>query len=167
MTLSSTPRSEREGPGVAGRDRFHISGSAVSSAMSKRLALCIARMPTGAARMSIRRLISLGYTFRPRLSKSRFGKSFLNFTPAVSGEAGKRMRREMRRWGLQRRSDKTLTDLARMFNPVLQGWINSHGRFYKSMLYPTFRHLNDTLVRWAMRKYKRLYRRRSWARRFL
>ena len=34
--------------------------------------------------------------------------------------------------------------------------INYYGRFYKSMLYPVFRHFNDTLVRWAMRKYKRL-----------
>jgi RNA-directed DNA polymerase len=109
----------------------------------------------------------LGYTFRPRLSKNRFGKHFLNFSPAVSDEASKRMRREMRRWGLQRRSDKTLTDLARMFNPVLQGWINYYGRFYKSMLYPTFRHLNETLVRWAVRKYKRLRRHRSRARGFL
>jgi RNA-directed DNA polymerase len=109
----------------------------------------------------------LGYTFRPRLSKSRFGKHFLNFSPAVSGEAGKRMRREMRRWGLHRRSDKTLTDLARMFNPVLQGWINYYGRFYKSMLYPTFRHLNAILVRWAAWKYKRLFRRRARARRFI
>jgi RNA-directed DNA polymerase len=109
----------------------------------------------------------LGYTFRARLSKSRFGKHFVNFSPAVSGEAGKRMRREMRRWGVARRSDKTLTDLARMFNPVLQGWINYFGRFYKSMLHPVFRHLNDTLVRWAMRKYKRLRRHRSRARRFI
>ena len=109
----------------------------------------------------------LGYTFRPRLSKSRFGKHFVNFTPAVSKEAGKRMRREMRRWGLHRRSDKTLTDLARMFNPVIQGWINYYGRFYKSMLNPTFRHLNEILERWAARKYKRLYRRRARARSFL
>ena len=29
----------------------------------------------------------LGYTFRPRLSKSRFGKHFVNFSPAVSSEA--------------------------------------------------------------------------------
>jgi len=109
----------------------------------------------------------LGYTFRPRLSRSRFGKHFLNFTPAVSGEAGKRMRREMRRWALHRRSDKTLTDLARMFNPVIQGWINYYGRFYKSMLYPILRHLNEILVRWAVWKYKRLYRRRARARSFL
>ncbi|MET7843514.1 group II intron maturase-specific domain-containing protein, partial [Streptomyces sp. NPDC005356] len=27
-------------------------------------------------------------------------------------------------------------DLARMFNSVVQGWINYYGRFYKSMLYP-------------------------------
>jgi len=109
----------------------------------------------------------LGYTFRPRLSKSRFGKHFLNFSPAVSGEASTRMRREMRRWGVARRSDKTLTDLALMFNTTLQGWINYYGRFYKSMLYPVFRHLNETLVRWAMRKYKRLRRHRARARRFI
>jgi RNA-directed DNA polymerase len=109
----------------------------------------------------------LGYTFRPRLSKNRFGKHFLNFTPAVSGEASKRMRREMRRWRIACRSDKTLTDLARMFNAVIKGWINYYGRFYKSMLFPVFRHLNDTLVRWAMRKYKRLRRHTGRARRFI
>jgi RNA-directed DNA polymerase len=109
----------------------------------------------------------LGYTFRPRLSKNRFGKHFLNFSPAVSGEAKTRMRREMRSWGVARRSDKTLTDLALMFNLQLQGWINYYGRFYKSMLYPVFRHFNDTLVRWAMRKYKRLRRHKSRARRFI
>jgi len=98
----------------------------------------------------------LGYTFRPRLSKSRFGHHFVNFSPAVSKQACVRMRREIRSWRLHDRSDKTLTDLARMFNTVIQGWINYYGRFYKSMLYPTFRHLNEILVRWAMRKYKRL-----------
>ena len=109
----------------------------------------------------------LSYTFRPRLSKNRFGKHFLNFSPAVSGEAKTRMRREMRSWRVARRSDKTLTDLALMFNRQLQGWINYYGRFYKSMLYPVFHHFNDTLVRWAMRKYKRLRRRPRRARRFL
>jgi RNA-directed DNA polymerase len=109
----------------------------------------------------------LSYTFRPRLSKSRFGKHFVNFSPAVSGEAKTRMRREMRSWGVHRRSDKTLTDLALMFNRQLQGWINYYGRFYKSMLYPVFRHFNDTLVRWAMRKYKRLRRHKTRAYRFI
>jgi RNA-directed DNA polymerase len=43
-----------------------------------------------------------------------------------------------------------------MFNIVVQGWINYYGRFYQSGLYPTLRHINDCLVRWARRKYKRL-----------
>ena len=42
-----------------------------------------------------------------------------------------------------------------------------HGRFYKSMLYPLLRRINDHLVRWAMRKFKRLRRREKRARLFL
>jgi len=100
----------------------------------------------------------LGYTFRPRRSKNRWGKFFINFTPAVSSKAATTMRQDMRRWRLPLRSDKAIDDLARMWNPVLRGWIQYYGRFYRSALYPVFRHLNDLLVRWAMRKYKRLRR---------
>ena len=71
------------------------------------------------------------------------------------------MRREIRCWRLHRRSDKSLDDLARMVNPIVRGWINYYGRFYKSGLYPSLRHINDYLVRWAMRKYKRLRGRRT------
>ena len=102
------------------------------------------------------RFTFLGYTFRPRRSKNRWGKFFINFTPAVSSRAATKMRQEMRRWRLPRRSDKAIDDLARMWNPVLRGWIQYYGRFYRSALYPVFRHLNSLLVRWAMRKYKRL-----------
>lgn len=100
----------------------------------------------------------LGYTFRPRRSKNRWGKFFINFSPAVSNEAATRMRREMRRWRIHARSDKTLSDLARMFDRTLRGWINYYGRFYPSALHSVFRHLNRTLGRWARRKYKRLRR---------
>ena len=41
------------------------------------------------------------------------------------------------------------------------------GRFYKSMLYPILRRINDYLVRWAMQKYKRLHRHGNRARRWL
>jgi RNA-directed DNA polymerase len=101
----------------------------------------------------------LGYTFRPRLAKNRWGKHFVNFLPAVSTDAIKAMGRELRSWHIARRSDKSLNDLALMFNSIVQGWINYYGRFYKSMLYPLLRRINDQLVRWAMRKYKRLRRR--------
>ena len=61
----------------------------------------------------------------------------------------------MRKWRLHLRSDKTLLDLSISINPVLRGWIYYYGKYYKSQLYPTFNRLNQTLIRWAIRKYKR------------
>ncbi len=109
----------------------------------------------------------LGYTFRPRLSKSRHGHFFVNFSPAVGTNAKKSIGVEIRSWRINRRSDKTLGDLARMFNPIVQGWINYYGRFYRSMLYPILKRINDYLVRWAMQKYKQLHRRADRARAWL
>jgi RNA-directed DNA polymerase len=102
----------------------------------------------------------LGFTFRPRRSKNRWGKYFVNFSPGVSNKAAKAMRQQARKWKLHLRSDKSLEDLSRMFSPIIRGWINYYGSFYKSALYPILRHLNRTLVRWAMRKFKRLRRHR-------
>ena len=101
----------------------------------------------------------LGYEFRPRLAKSRTGHHFVSFLPAVSTDAMKAMGREIRSWHLARRSDKSLDDLARMFNSIVQGWINYYGRFYRSRLLYFLRRLNRHLTRWACRKYKRLKRR--------
>jgi len=111
----------------------------------------------------------LGYTFRPRRSKNRWGKHFINFSPAVSNKAGKAIRQRVRSWGLHLRSDKDLDDLARMFNAVIRGWVNYYSAYYKSALYPTLRHIDRILARWAARKFKRLrgHRRRAehWLRR--
>jgi len=109
----------------------------------------------------------LGYTFRPRLSKSRYGKHFVNFSPAVSRPAKQAMGKAIRSWHLPRRSDKTLDDLAAMFNPIIRGWINYYGRFYRSGLYPLLRHINWGLVRWAMRKFKGLRGHKHRAQRWL
>lgn len=98
----------------------------------------------------------LGFTFRPRLAKSRKGHYFVNFSPAVSNKATKAIRQEVRSWNLHRRTDKSLEDFARMFNPIIRGWINYYGSYYKSALYRTFWHLDRILSRWASRKYKRL-----------
>jgi len=98
----------------------------------------------------------LGFEFRPRRSKSRWGKLFVNFSPAVSKKAIKKMNQAMRSWRLHLRSDKTLEDLSRMFNPILRGWVNYYGSYYKSALYLVLRHLDRILVKWAMRKYRKL-----------
>src|SRR5437879_1115758 len=70
----------------------------------------------------------LGYTFRPRRSKNRQGKCFINFSPAVSDQAVKAIRAEIRSWELHLRSDKQIEDLSRMFNPKIRGWFQYYGR---------------------------------------
>ena len=102
----------------------------------------------------------LGYTFRPRKSKDRYGRLSVNFLPAVSDEAAKSMRRTIRSWRIHRMTDKSIKDLACIFNPKIRGWVNYYGQFYKSALYPILKQLNGALQRWAMRKYKKLRRRR-------
>ena len=109
----------------------------------------------------------LGYTFRPRLARRRQGRIGVSFSPAVSDKALKAIRREVRRWQLQKRSDKSLDDIARMFNSVIRGWINYYGRYYKSALYPVLRHIDGKLVWWACRKYKSLRRHQKLARHWL
>jgi group II intron reverse transcriptase/maturase len=109
----------------------------------------------------------LGYTFRPRLAKWRGGMFGVSYLPAASPKALKAMRRDIRRWSLQTRSDKDLDDLARMFNPYIRGWINYYSHFYKSALYPTLRRIDVHLLRWVRRKFKRFRQRPRGARNWL
>jgi RNA-directed DNA polymerase len=74
----------------------------------------------------------LGYTFRPRKALDKYGRVYVNFSPAVSREALKAMRQTIRGWHLQLKSDKNLDDLS------------------------VWRHMNLFLTRWLMRKHKRL-----------
>ena len=60
-----------------------------------------------------------------------------------------------------KRNDKSLGDLALMFNSKVQGWINYYGRFYRSRLAYFLRRLNARLVRWACRKYDKRLRNRE------
>lgn len=105
----------------------------------------------------------LGYTFRPRRSKDRYGRVFVNFTPAMSRESAKAIRQTVRGWRLQLKSDKSIEELSCMFGPVIRGWINYYCRFHRSAFRPIAEHLDQYLARWAMRKFKRLrgHRRRA------
>jgi group II intron reverse transcriptase/maturase len=106
----------------------------------------------------------LGYGFRVRKLRTRRGDFFFGFSPAVSGEAAKQIRVQIRRWRLHLRSETTLEELAREINPVVRGWINYFGRFHPSALLSSLNRINDYLVRWLVRKYKRFKRKRARAR---
>lgn len=97
----------------------------------------------------------LGYGFRPRRCVDRKGRLHPNFLPAISRMSKKAINREIRGWHLQLKSDKTLEDLARMFDPVLRGWHAYYGRYYPSAMRQLWRNINRYLVRWLRRKYKR------------
>jgi len=97
----------------------------------------------------------LGYTFRPRLVRGPWSL-FEGFTPAISDAAAKAIRHTIRRWRLHLRSDRSLDDLARAVNPSVRGWIGYYGRFYRSELSKSLRRIDAYLVRWAMRKYRKL-----------
>jgi group II intron reverse transcriptase/maturase len=98
----------------------------------------------------------LGFTFRPRMSMNKKGERFVGFNPAVSNKAVKAIRQTICSWNLTRRTRESLEDFARMYNPIIRGWINYYSSFCKSALYRTLWHLDRVLSRWARRKYKRL-----------
>ena len=106
----------------------------------------------------------LGFTFRPRLARNKHDQFFVAFLPAVSDGAGRAIREEIRSWRINVHSDKSLGDIASFINPIVRGWCSYYGRFYKSWLYRSLRRINDYLVRWARRKFKRLPTsvRRAW-----
>jgi RNA-directed DNA polymerase len=61
-----------------------------------------------------------GYTFQPRLAKWPNGEYGVSFLSAASQTALKEFRKAIRLWALQRRSDKSLDDLAQMFGPFIR-----------------------------------------------
>ena len=102
----------------------------------------------------------LGYTFQPRRAKDRWGRFFTSFLPAISNKAAKAIRQTIRDWRMaSTRNHQRLEDLARFTNPVVRGWMNYYGRFYRSKCVQVLRHFNEALARWARRKFKRFRRR--------
>jgi RNA-directed DNA polymerase len=109
----------------------------------------------------------LGYTFRPRKVADKYGRVYVNFSPAVSREALRMMCQTIRSWRIQLKNNKELKDLSNMFNPILRGWWNYYGRFHGSAMAPVWQHMNAFLVRWLKNKYKHLSQHRIQAQKLL
>ena len=147
---------------------------AIKAALAARLAECHLELHAGKTRIVYckdgsrkgqypnTRFDFLGYTFRSRVAKNRKRNTlFVNFSPAVSAAALTAMRQKTRRQNFRNRSNLSLEDIARMYNPILRGWLEYYGRFRPSAMYPVLRHFNLTLIAWAMRKYRRLKGRKT------
>src|SRR5919108_480313 len=91
----------------------------------------------------------LGYAFRPREARSKDGVNFTSFLPAISPEALKAKSDRLREMRIPKRTDLTLNDLARWLNPIVAGWINYYGRYYRAGLDPLLQRVSVYLRRWA------------------
>jgi len=109
----------------------------------------------------------LGYCFRSRLVRSRYGKLFVNFTPAISPRSAQRIRQTIRRWRLYVRTPMSLQEIACMVNPIIRGWINYYSAYQRSSLTPVLRYINLALVKWVKWKYKKKGQYTKRARRWL
>ncbi len=97
----------------------------------------------------------LGYCFRARLVRSRYGKMFVSFTPAISPRSAKKIRQQARRWRLHLRTNQSLEDIARAVNPAIRGWVNYYGAYQRSALVPVLHRIDYHLVKWVKWKYKK------------
>ena len=98
----------------------------------------------------------LGYTFRTRLSKNRYGKYFANFTPAMSNKAAKRVRYAVKQLKWNLRPSDSLEDLANECNAKIRGWITYYGRYCYSSVYKILQYIDYRLMLWATHKFKQL-----------
>jgi len=97
----------------------------------------------------------LDFGFRPRLSRTRRGNYFVNFSPAISPKSKKRIFSEIRQWCLHKRSELSVTEVANKINPVVRGWIEYYEAFFQSELLFIVHHFDKLLYRWVIRKYKK------------
>lgn len=103
--------------------------------------------------------VFLGYEFATRGAKTKSGTLFCSFLPSVSKDAIKRIRHQIKhKLAIRYRVDLSLAQIAEWINPIVRGWLNYYGVSYASSLRPLCRYLNDTLARWAQRKFKKLDR---------
>jgi RNA-directed DNA polymerase len=99
----------------------------------------------------------LGFAFRPREAISgKTGRGFTSFLPAICPEALNAKSERLRAMRIHARTDLSLDDLAEWLNPIIAGWMNYYGRYYRSALYPFLRRVDLYLRRWAGKKYRRL-----------
>jgi hypothetical protein len=98
----------------------------------------------------------LGFTFRARAARTKRGTMFVAFQPAISKDAQNKISGQIRRWRLHRWIGLNLAEIARQINPVVRGWMQYYGAFYRSALNPLLSRINAYVMRWLRNKYKRL-----------
>ncbi len=103
----------------------------------------------------------LGFTFRSWKVVTKTGKVTTGFSPSISKKSMKRIVKKWAGLKLQRWTNVGLERLSRYLSPLLRGWIQYYGRVCKYGMNLLFLRLNNRLVKWAYKKYKRFRRHKS------
>ncbi len=103
----------------------------------------------------------LGYTFKPRVVKSKTNRIFISFTPAVSKKAARKLINKIKSLKILKMTQIDLCEIARELNPIMRGWINNFKHFYPSEMYKTMRIINGMLAKWLRRKFKKFARKKT------
>ena len=106
----------------------------------------------------------LGYTFRTRWTKTKDGKFFNAFTPAVSTEAGKAFRKKIKDYRLYK-GIGSLQGFAEAINPIVRGWMNYFMAYGKREAVKCIDYVNRSIVSFIMRFYKKQgkNKKKAWA----
>jgi len=98
----------------------------------------------------------LGFTFKPRKTQNgKTGKLFNSFVPGLSTRSGKKITETIRAMKIHRKVGSDLGALSAELAPRLRGWLNYFGRVNKWSLRKVMKGLNDRLVRWVSKRYRR------------
>jgi len=96
----------------------------------------------------------LGYQFKPRRSRNKVGELFTGYGAGISKKSRHRINAELRDMQIDRRTGRTIDQLAQLLNSKVRGWLNYYSRYNpKEMRYEMYR-INRELVNWVRRKYK-------------
>jgi len=101
----------------------------------------------------------LGFQFKPRKSRNKKGQIFTAFSPSMSPKAFKRIKDRIRQRNIINWVTRTPMDIAKALNPSIRGWLNYYGHFgRKDGVYLLSRYLDQVLMLWARKRYKRFNR---------
>lgn len=100
----------------------------------------------------------LGFTFKTRRTRGKWGHLQLVFTPSMSIKAIKRVAQKLCELKVHRWVQLNIRQVAERLAPQIRGWIRYFGKFNKTGLKRAMRLLHHRLLKWVINKFRRFRR---------
>lgn len=97
----------------------------------------------------------LGHSFKPKMLKSKYG-FYLEYVSSMSNKAKQKIQNILRKMEIHRWSRYKIEEIAEKLNPKLRGWINYYGKHGGHDIRSLFRGLDHRLMKWLLKRYKKL-----------